>query len=465
MNTKELLENLLKRENEEGWFEFKENWFDVDGLGEYISAISNYAKVINIEYGYLIWGVKDKNHKVVGTKFNYNRNIKGEPLEHYLIRNLHPKIDITFNKIKYKNKNIVILKIPCANKVPTSFKDVRYIRIGSSKESLLKYPEKEAALWFALNHGNVSIETLESEYQDLSFSSLFAYYGSKGIILNRKTFKHNLGLLTKDGKYNILAQLLSDDSHIRIRVAIFAGKEKSDPLYSVKEFGLMNLLNSLDKVIDYGDTFNIPLADERDRIVERKEIDLFDYESYREAVINAFVHNDWVNMNAPMFTIFSDRIEILSNGGLSPKLTIDDFYKGKSEPINKKLSDILLQLHISERTGRGVPTIVKTYGKEAFYISSNYIQVTIPFNNPNIVNYKIDNSIYESRIKDIRKINQSQIKIIGEMRNNPNITKIQLEKKLRLSHTAIQNNINSLQKNKYIKRIGSKKNGYWEVLK
>ena len=86
---------------------------------------------------------------------------------------------------------------------------------------------------------------------------------------------------------------------------------------------------------------------------------LFDANSYREAVINAFVHNNWESQNAPMFTFYSDRIEILSHGALSPKLTLNDFYKGKSEPKNRKLPDIFLQLHISERTGRGVPTILK----------------------------------------------------------------------------------------------------------
>ena len=66
------------------------------------------------------------------------------------------------------------------------------------------------------------------------------------------------------------------------------------------------------------------------------------------------MHNNWKEQNAPMFTFYSDRIEILSNGALSPKLSMKDFYKGKSEPTNKRLSDIFLQLHISERTGREV---------------------------------------------------------------------------------------------------------------
>lgn len=457
----DLIADLIERDFEESWFEFKENWFEKDEIGEYISALSNTAKVIGSNYGYLIWGINNKTHKPVGTKFNYNIEIDNEPLEHYLLRNVKPRINFKFIETNYKNKKIVILEIPCANKVPIAFKDVRYIRVGSSKESLLRYPEKESELWYSINHQEISIETIESQYQDLSFNSLFNYYSSRGVHLNKKTFEKNLGLKTESGKYNILAQLLSDNSHVNIRVAIFAGKTKADPMYSVKEFGLMNLLLSIDKIIDYGDTINILQADERNRVVERKEVSLFDISAYREAVINAIVHNNWLNLNAPMFTIYSDRIEILSHGSLSPKLSINGFFNGESEPINKKLSDILLQLHISEKTGRGVPTIVNKYGKEAFEFSSNYIQVTLKYNFINAVNYRIETN----EIKGKDKLNKTQAIIIKEIRNNPNITQKELELIVGVGHTAIRNNISKLKKNKIIKRIGSDRNGYWEVLK
>lgn len=115
--------------------------------------------------------------------------------------------------------------------------------------------------------------------------------------MNRKTFEKNLGLLTKDGKYNMLAQILSDDSQFPIRVSIFRGTDKASMLYSVREFGNNCLLNSLDKVLEYGDVLNIIQADERDRLVERKEVPLFNQDAFREAIINAFVHNAWLDTN------------------------------------------------------------------------------------------------------------------------------------------------------------------------
>ena len=82
-------------------------------------------------------------------------------------------------------------------------------------------------------------------------------------------------------------------------------------MYSVREFGNTCLLYSLDDVLRYGEVLNIPQADERNRIVERKEVPLFHAEAYREAVINEFVHNLWIDGNAPMFTGFRDRICLL----------------------------------------------------------------------------------------------------------------------------------------------------------
>ena len=95
-------------------------------------------------------------------------------------------------------------------------------------------------------------------------------------MLNNETFRKNLGFYTEGGKYNILAQLLSDDSHFPIRVAVFSGRTKADKLFSVKEFGYQCLLFSLDNILNYGYALNIPLADKRGRVVERKEEPLFD---------------------------------------------------------------------------------------------------------------------------------------------------------------------------------------------
>jgi len=159
----------------------------------------------------------------------------------------------------------------------------------------------------------------------------------------------------------------------------FSGKTKADNLYSVREFGNQCILYTLDEVLRYGDVLNIIQADESNRVVERKDVSLFENDALREAIINAFVHNKWVSGNEPMISVFSDRIEILSRGELASEQTLSGFFAGVSVPVNRKLSEIFLQLQISEKTGRGVPKITEKYGKKAFCFNENSIVVKIPF--------------------------------------------------------------------------------------
>ncbi|WP_242848163.1 Fic family protein [Ruminococcus sp. HUN007] len=87
-----------------------------------------------------------------------------------------------------------------------------------------------------------------------------------------------------------------------------------------------------------------------------------------------------------MFTAYEDRIEIVSLGTLPPNQTKEGFFSGVSIPVNQKLSEILLQLHISEKSGRGVPRITAVYGEEVFQFKDNAISVTIPFERLNLWN-------------------------------------------------------------------------------
>ena len=234
-------------------------------------------------------------------------------------------------------------------------------------------------------------------------------------------------------------------------------------MYSVREFGHQCLLYTLDEVLRYGDVLNIIQADETDRVVERKDVPLFNNDAFREAIINAFLHNKWVDGNEPMVTVFSDRIEILSRGTLPKEQTLEGFFSGESVPVNKKLSEIFLQLHISEKTGRGVPKITEKYGKEAFEFRENSIVVKIPFNWINVMGNKVGNNIGNKQSPGTR-LNDTQMKILEVIRNNPNITKKQIQEKIGKSKTTVDNGISYLKEKGIIEHVGSNKAGYWKVL-
>ena len=182
---------------------------------------------------------------------------------------------------------------------------------------------------------------------------------------------------------------------------------------------------------------------------------LFENDAFREAVVNAVVHNKWVDGNEPMITVFSDRIEILSRGSLAPQQTMEGFFAGESVPVNRKLSEILLQLHISEKTGRGVPVITKQYGRDVYEFRENSIVVTIPFKWINVMGDK----------EKEYKLTHTQGRILAEFRNNPNITKLGLADKVGVGKTTIDNGISVLKKYGFVERVGSNKSDYWKVLK
>ena len=446
---------LLKYTEEE----FKENWFQPEVLGEYISALSNAAAFHYKQQAYFVWGVNDETHEIVGTTFNQYCDHNKEPYQNFLARNLSPSINFLFEEEIIDGKRVVVLVIPAAEEIPTAFKEKRYIRIGSSKANLKDYPKREIQLFKILDGRVETIETLPAKYQELTFSKLFGYYGSKGIVLNERTFEKNLGLRNKDGEYNLLAQLLSDNSHFPLRVSIFEGETKGSNLFAVREFGNNCLLYTLDEVLRYADVLNLIQTDESERIVERPETPLFDNKAFREAIINAILHNLWISGNEPMISVFSNRIEILSRGTLAPAQTMEGFFLGESIPVNEKLSEIFLQLHISEKSGRGVPKIIETYGKEAFTFRENSIVVTIPLQKIKKVGKKVGD-----KVGNKKGLNSRRQRIITEMRDNPNITTSELHQILGISETAVENNLTFLKENGYVERIGSKKTGYWKVL-
>ena len=463
---KQLLIELINEKSECEWIEYKENWFNREELGEYISALSNSATEHGVEEAYFIWGIEDNTKSIKGTSFQYDIDVKGEPLKHYLARLLSPSISFKFEQFIIDDKRVVCLSIPSAKRVFTEFNKNRYIRIGSSKELLRKYPEREIDLAIILKNGVPTIINTESKKQNLNFSELKAYYIAKGAYLNINSFEENLSLYVPGTKkYNELAFILSDDNDITCRVSIFSGKKKSDNQYSLNDFGRKSVLLTIDQILYFLESFNITKVDETNRIVERNDIPLFNSECLREAILNAFIHNDWVDLNAPMISVFTDRIEILSYGTLPSKQTLTGFLAGKSKPRCIELAEIFLQLRISERSGRGVSRIVDVYGENVFEITDDFVRVTIPFAyeryfGTQVVEQKTEQKTEQKNLTQPERIKQI---IISEMENNPSITTMQLMNITGLKKTSIQNYIRELTSKGIIERVGAKKGGIWKV--
>ena len=139
-------------------------------------------------------------------------------------------------------------------------------------------------------------------------------------------------------------------------------------------------------------------------------------------------------------------------------LTDEQFYSGVSSPINKTLSDMFVSLRFSEQSGHGVPIIVKKYGREAFSFKSETVTVTIPFN-------YIPDFVVGRRIKEdqVDKLTPNQKSILYCIKEHPSITQVEIASNIQRSIQGVKKAIVRLQELDLLERIGSKKDGTWNV--
>ena len=210
----------------------------------------------------------------------------------------------------------------------------------------------------------------------------------------------------------------------------------------------------------------------------REDIPLFDRIAFREAWYNACLHNDWVDGTPPAIYVFNDRLEIISTGGLPHNMTKEDFFGGVSKPVNEALAKLFIKLGLIEQTGHGVTAITDKYGQEAFTFLDNFLRVTIPFN------YKLNEYIKSDENtngtsngasngtdtgfdtdNDTNTITQTEgqsdeEKLIAAIKENPEITTIDMMKLLNKSRRTVSRIISKSTK---IVRVGPDFGGHWEI--
>ena len=157
MNTQELtaLLDRLRAEPHEGeWLEFKANRFEPHALGEYLSALANSACLLGKPRAYLVFGIEDGTHAVVGTTFDpaaetvKDREGRGNQLlPLWLSLHLQPNTGYEIHPFDYQGRRVLLFEIHPAYDRPVEFDGTAYICDGSSKTELRKYPQKARQIW------------------------------------------------------------------------------------------------------------------------------------------------------------------------------------------------------------------------------------------------------------------------------------------------------------------------------
>lgn len=194
---------------------------------------------------------------------------------------------------------------------------------------------------------------------------------------------------------------------------------------------------------------NICISDTTAR--PRKDTYLFDYDCVNEAILNALVHNDWT-ITEPQISMFHDRLDILSHGGLLSGMTKEQFFDGISKPRNVTLMRIFLNMGLTEHTGHGIPTIVEKYGTEV-------IRCIIPFEK------EVIDQIDSKNVGLNVGLNKTEKKVIEILIENPSVTFVELAETIEVTKRTIERTFKSLQEKKMIERIGSKRDGNWIVVR
>ncbi|HKK11028.1 MAG TPA: RNA-binding domain-containing protein, partial [Bacteroidales bacterium] len=332
--------------------EYKSSLTKALDLEKEVVAFLNYR-----EGGIIYFGI-DKTGEVVGVNNADSDMLK---IKDRIKHNISPSAMGLFDVVLENHDGKEVIKIIVASGSEKPYHKKKYgmtergcfIRIGSAAEPM---PKTMIEKLFS-SRTRDSIGKIKAHRQDLTFEQLSIYYQAKEKPLN-KQFKRNLELKTEDDKLNYAAYLLADENNLSVKVAKYRGTSRVE-LIENNEYGYCSLIKATKTVLDKIELENRTTTKITSK--EREEKSLWFAVPLREAIINAFVHNDYTREIPPKFEIFSDRIEITSAGSLPEGLSREEFFEGFSIPRNKELMRVFKDLELVEQLGSGIPRILEHY--------------------------------------------------------------------------------------------------------
>jgi predicted HTH transcriptional regulator len=365
---------LIGLPSETSWAEFKHNNDNPQEIGEYISALSNAAALDGKANAYLLWGIENGTHDILGTTISPTTAKKGnEPLENWLLRLLEPRILFRFDEVIVDGKRVVVLEIKRAAHRPVAFAGTEYIRVGEVKKSLKEAPELERELWRIFDTTSfedlIAAERLDGDevLRRLDYPAYFDLLeaplpkspdGILNAIAEDRLIQPcpaggwsitNLGAL-------LFAKRLSEFRSLKrkaLRVIQYRGEGRIETIkeqevakgYACGFEGLVAYINGL-----------LPSNEVIGQAL-RKSVPMFPELAVRELVVNALIHQDLhATGTGPMVEIFADRIEITNPG--EPLVSTERFVDTPPKSRNETLASLMRRFRICEERGSGIDKVV-----------------------------------------------------------------------------------------------------------
>jgi ATP-dependent DNA helicase RecG len=372
-----LIDDLRALPAETSWVEFKANNTDPEMIGKRCSALANAARIDGHDVAYLLWGIEDATHEIVGTDFIPDaKKLGNQVLPLWLANSLQPSIAFSFRTVQHPQGQVVLLEIPAATGAPVAFNGVQYVRIGSATPKLTEYPERYQRL----------IERLQPYRWEQGIARQFATGDQVLTLLDYSQYfrltqqplpDNRAGIFERleadrliagdvGGRWNITnlgAILLANNLHEfdaglarkAIRFVAYGGKNRAAQVthrldgkkgYAVGFEGLVAYLNGM-----------LP-KNEHIGAALREAHPLFPELAIRELVANALIHQDMTITGAgPQIELFEDRLEI-SNPG-APLVKPDRMIDLPPRSRNEALADRMRRMRLCEEQGSGLDKVVE----------------------------------------------------------------------------------------------------------
>ena len=339
---------------------------------------------------------------------------------------------VACNAEELEGKTIVTLRVQRGTARPyyLAGKGIRpegvFVRFGAST-----VPATEAAILDMIRETSGDCyEASRSLNQQLTFQKAGEYFQKQGLAFGEQQ-KRTLGLIGADGTYTNLGLLLSEQCIHTLKLAVFQGGRKT--VFRDRAELTGSLLNQLDEAFAYIDRFNNTHADYRG--LERVDVRDYPVQAIREALLNAIIHRDYSFRAPTLISIFDDRIEFVSVGGLVRGLTKADILLGVSAPRNEQLANVFYRLRLIEAYGTGMPKIQECYREQpvqpVIEIADHAFKVTLPN-----LNYGREAQTAETRRTS--GLTEREATVLALLEERGSITRREVEKALDVSQaTAI----------------------------
>lgn len=385
----DLVLRLAQMPAEAEWLEFKVGNDDPQMIGRLISALANAAALHARERAFIVWGIDDQTHEIVGTEFSpRTKKIGAQELENWLCTQLEPQVQFWMREIDVRGKKCVLFEIEPASHRPVSFRSQEWIRVGTYTKPLAAHPEKEKSLWRAFDRESfetaVAAHDLSGEealtmlrvrsYLDLSEQQVTERPDS----LLERLGDDRLVKRNDNGSYNITnlgAILFARDierfprlSRKTVRVIFYKGIDRTETESEIE--GKKGYASGFSGLVEFL-VKKLPQSEEIRRSL-RIPAPMYPEVALRELIANALIHQDFnVTGSGPMIEVFSDRIEITNPG--TPLIDVARFLDLPPRSRNEKLAHLMRRLGICEERGSGIDKVLKSV--ELFQLPAPDFQV------------------------------------------------------------------------------------------